>query len=252
MPDEAGSHLFPVLEEMSRWLKQEFPGLTLVTTERLSGYIAREAAEGLPFGSLSGRTTVDWLVVTTSGFNKDWADYARKAGCQVWWYTATGPYKPYANLFLDYPAVDARLLMGFMAYAYGPDGFLHWGVMDETNNEKKLTGGPYTDWNPQNRSGHNGAGNLVYPGQNGPITGIRMENWLDGMEDYEYCVLAEKRIQELRDAGRNAEADRLNSVLAPYADPGNEVVKSLTQYTLDPTVVEAARRKVAALILEAR
>ena len=155
---------------------------------------------------------------------------------------------------VDDSAMDPRVLMGFMTYAFDPDGFLYWSMMSEHNNDKILTGvGPYTDWNPRSYGGYNGIGHMIYPGQDGPITCIRMENWLDGMEDYEYCLLAEKRVQELREAGRNAEADRLNAVVAPYMDPSNEVVGGLTDgnYTLDPEVLQAARLKIALAILEA-
>ena len=254
MPDEATSGLFPAIEKMARWLKKEFPNLKLMTTERLAGYMRDEAAQGLPFGALSGRKNVDWLVIPVGGWHdKHWADNARAQGKEVWWYIASGGHDV-PQFHIDESVMEPRLLMGFMAYAYDTDGFLYWSMMSESNNDKKLTGGPYTDWNPRSHGGagggDNGIGHMIYPGQDGPITCVRMENWLDGMEDYEYCVLAEKCIQELRAAGRDAEADKLNAVFAPYSDPGNEVIKSLTNYTLDPGVVEAARRKIALAILQ--
>jgi hypothetical protein len=79
-----------------------------------------------------------------------------------------------------------------------------------------------------------------------------MENWLDGMEDYEYCALAAKRIAQLRDAGRDVDADKLAAVLKPYRDPGNEVVGSLKNFTLTPKVLVAARRKIALAICESQ
>ena len=257
LPDEATSPLFPAIEKMARWMKQEFPELRLMTTERLAGYMRAEAAEGLPFGAKSGRKTVDWIVVPTGQWDdKNW-DHARAQGKQVWWYIASGGHDM-PQFHVDGSPMDPRLLMGFMAYAYRPDGFLYWSMMREEHNNKKLTGGPYTDWNPRSwggpgpGGGDNGIGHMYYPGQDGPITCIRMENWLDGMEDYEYCALAAKRIGQLRDAGREADAERLRTGLAPYCDPGNEVVSTLSDYTHDPRVVEEARRKVAALIIEAR
>jgi hypothetical protein len=252
LPDEAGPDEFPAIEELAAWLKQEFPDLALGTTEKLWDPLKQEAVEGLPFGAVSARKSVDWICVTTPGFHDTaWVDHVRKAGREVWWYTAAGPYKPYADLNIEDPGVDLRVLLGFMSYAYGVDGFLYWSLMnDKAEGNTKLAGGPYTGWDPETWPGHNGGAQLFYPSANGPITSIRMENWLDGMEDYEYLVLAEQRVQALRKAGRTAAADRLHAVLAPYARPGNEVVRGLTDYALDPEVIEAARRKIARAILE--
>ncbi len=254
LPDEAKFHEIHAVEDMASWLKAEFPDLPLLSTARLFGYMTKEAAQGLPFGSLSGLKSTDWVCITIDGWrNKHWGDYIRAEGKEVWWYIGAGPLT-FPNTFIDDSAMDPRLLMGFMAYAYDPDGFLIWCMIREDNNDKKLTDGPYTDWNPDSWYGYNGAGHLFYPGQDGPITSIRMENWLDGTEDYEYCVLAEKLVGEMRNAGRGAEADRLEAVLKPYADPGNEVVGGLMDgtYTLDPEVVRKARLKIATAIVQAR
>ena len=178
-------------------------------------------------------------------------DAARRQGREVWWYTAFGPNKPHANLLLEYPAIDPRMLMGFMAYAHAVDGFLYYSMIRDHNNEKILIGGPYTDWNPKSYGNNHGDGHQFYPGRNGPVTSIRMENWLDGMEDYEYLALLERRIEELKAAGKKGRAERLEAELAPYTRPGNDVVTSMSKYTLDPDVIEATRRKLAGLILEA-
>ena len=253
LPDEAGFDEFPAIEELAAWLKQQFPDVPLLTTEWLWSHMVKEARQGLPYGAITGRKTVDWICPTLDGWhNKHWGDYARVAGKKLWWYIATGPYDV-PHVFIEDPGMDPRLLMGFLAYAFEPDGFLYHRVFGGQNNNKKLTGGPYVDWNAETWGGHNGGALLFYPGQDGPITSIRMENWLDGAEDYEYLTLAEKRVKQLRDAGRKDEADKLEAVLKPYCDPSNEVVWGLKDeaHTPDPRVVEAARRKIALAILEA-
>lgn len=115
-----------------------------------------------------------------------------------------------------------------------------------------LTDGPYTSWNPRTWPGHNGAAQLFYPGQDGPVTSLRMESWLDGMEDYEYLTLAKKRIEELRAAGQKRKADKLEESLAPYVRTNNELFRGLTDYTRDPTVIETARLRLAQALLDAR
>ena len=251
MVDEASGESISLLADYASWLKSEFPDLTLVTSARLFSCMNDEAAAGVPFGTYCEVGSLDWLCITMDGWhNKHWPDYARDDGKQVWWYIASY-YGAYPNVFIEYPAMDPRLMMGFMAYAYEPDGFLYWSMMREDNNDKKLTGGPYTDWNPNSWGQENGSGHLFYPGQNGPITSIRMENWLDGMEDYEYLLLAQQRVHYLLAAGKTDEANQLNDILEPYQNPGgwNDVVYGLTSQTQDPDVVEDARRALATGII---
>jgi len=256
LPDEAGSEHFARIEEIASRLKTAFPGLRLGTTEKLWGPLKDESAAGLPFGAKSGRTSIDWVCVTTPGFNDTaWVDHVHKAGREAWWYTATGPYKPYADLNIEDPGVDLRLLLGFMSFAYKVDGFLYWSLMvdsDRHPQNKSMTDGPFTAWNPQTWPGHNGVGQLIYPGQNDPVTSLRMENWLDGMEDYEYLALARKRIEELKMARQDKRADKLEQALTPYSRTSNEIFRGLTDYTRDPDVIKAARLKLAQAILDAR
>ena len=86
-----------------------------------------------------------------------------------------------------------------MSFAYAVDEFLYWGMMNEKQPaNKSLADGPFTTWNPRTWPGHNGAGHLFYPGENGPVTSLRMENWLGGMGDFEYLTLAKRRVDELK------------------------------------------------------
>ena len=42
-----------------------------------------------------------------------------------------------------------------------------------------------TNWDPASYKTNNGAGDLFYAGEDGPITTIRLENVRDGIEDFE-------------------------------------------------------------------
>ena len=66
-----------------------------------------------------------------------------------------------------------------------------------TNNGQTLRDGPYTTWNTRSWGKYNGDGHLLYPHPTGPVTSIRMENWLDGLEDYEYLHLLQRRIERM-------------------------------------------------------
>ncbi len=63
--DESPSSYWPAIEEIAGGLKKEFPGLKMLSTDALGGQMRREAAQGLPFGAISGRKNVDLLVITT-------------------------------------------------------------------------------------------------------------------------------------------------------------------------------------------
>ena len=248
LPDEATAESFPAVEEMAAWLKAEFPNLNLLSTERIHDFLVKEIQERVPMGTRSGRPSLDWIVVPTGGWNdKHWGDFLREQGKELWWYIATGNYEM-ANFHIDGRQSDVRLLMGFMAGAYQPDGFLYWSMMSEINNPWPLSGGPYTTWNPESWDNHHGAGHLVYADPDGPVTSVRFENWLDGMEDFEYITLARSRVNAMDDGPVR---QRLSATLAPYIDPGNEVVRSLSDYTTDPAVIESARRIIARIILQA-
>jgi hypothetical protein len=79
--------------------------------------------------------------------------------------------------------------MGPAAYQSKTDGFLYYcankWVMDTT----PITSGPFTSWTLQNQTTGTiwGEGALFCASPNGPLSGIRLENYRDGMQDYEYC-----------------------------------------------------------------
>ncbi|MBN2310376.1 MAG: DUF4091 domain-containing protein [Candidatus Hydrogenedentes bacterium] len=234
MFDELRGKHFEGINEVAAVIEREFPNLITLTTAIDSTY-----------GTRSPLKSVKAFCPNTPHYNLELAEQVRREGRQVWWYTCSGPSKPFANLLMEYPAMDIRLLMGFMAYAYHTDGFLYWSMILPSLRSCEQT--PYTGWNID-FMGYNGDGNVIYPGQNGPLSSIRMENWLDGAEDYEYLKLAEQRIQQLRDAGKGRAAARLEAELSRFARPGNELVTSLTDYTLDPGAVCTARARLARLI----
>ena len=81
------------------------------------------------------------------------------------------------------------------------DGYLYWSttgywklyneVMPPLRRYDPINpaSGTLTDWTP----GYYGVGELVFPGIDGPIASLRLANFRDGIEDYEYLwMLADK------------------------------------------------------------
>lgn len=151
-----------------------------------------------------------------------------KAGDKVWIYTCLSPKGKYMNRFIDYPLLDVRLLH-WANFKYDLPGYLHWGF-------NYWQADPFKDLEP-NWGGEQylppGDSHIVYPGKRGPLSSIRLEAMRDGIEDYELLKLLEKKDHKLA------------------REICDSIVKSLTDYTLDPAAFRKARgRLVAALEAE--
>lgn len=138
------------------------------------------------------------------------------AGDRVWFYTCLSPRGKYMNRFLDYPLLKTRLLH-WMNFKYDLTGYLHWGF-------NSWRGDPFTDlqsdWLPP------GDSHIVYPGKRGPMSSIRLSALRDGVEDFELLKMLEKK-----DAKKAREIS-------------DSVVRSMTDYTLDPAEFRAARLRL--------
>lgn len=144
-----------------------------------------------------------------------------KAGDEVWIYTCLSPKGKYMNRFIDYPLLDVRLLH-WANFKYDLPGYLHWGF-------NYWQADPFKDLEP-NWGGDTylppGDSHIVYPGKRGPMSSIRLEAMRDGIEDYELLRLLEKK----------------NPKLA--REICDSIVRSLTDYTLDPAEFRKARAKL--------
>ena len=178
------------------------------------------------------------------------AQQARGKG--VWWYVCCGPAKPYANLMIEWPGIDHRLLV-WQNWKYGVTGLLYWGTAVCGKNAAGEKRWPDVPWDPatfRNEAGkaHNGDGQLIYPGPGAvPWPSIRLECLRDGIEDYEYFWLLRDAAARLKKAGARGHEELLAAAEKALAvDPA--VVGDLTHFTQDPAVLRAARSELARLI----
>jgi hypothetical protein len=127
----------------------------------------------------------------------------QKGGDTVWSYTALvqrapsshpqyeevkNDHPPYWQI--DFPVLSYRIAP-WLNRRYGITGLLYWTTVCWTSP-------PRNPWdNPGFRVIYNGEGMLFYPGEDagieGPVATIRFKNLRDGMEDYEYFTLLERR-----------------------------------------------------------
>lgn len=106
--DEIPRSKYHELRDMFGFVRKQFPDLpgmcTVVPNEELRGNV------GI------------WVPLTAGYDHRVAGDYAGR-GDEVWWYVCCTPHHPYANWFIDYPAIDARILP-WMNWEYGVPGIL--------------------------------------------------------------------------------------------------------------------------------
>jgi hypothetical protein len=162
-------------------------------------------------------------------------------GDQVWSYTALVQRAPryhpqYAQLKDKHPPywhIDRPLLVyrvpTWINRQYGITGLLYWSTVTTVIE-------PWMNPAFAHPRHYNGGGYLFYPGTpcgiDGPVASMRLKNIRDGMEDYEYFALLEKR------AGAAAVQKIVDRVAPNWWD-----------YARDPATILAARRALAEQIL---
>ncbi len=237
--DEAPKDLFPLVERAAAVLKAEFPGVSIMTTTYDQSY-----------GTASPIKSIDAFCPLTPSFDPVKAAKARAAGKQVWWYICCGPQHPYANMFIEYPAIDGRLLMGAMTAKQRPDGFLYYQI-SIWNSQRPIHNGPFTDWNPRSWTTYHGDGSWTCVGADGrPVPTIRLENFRDGLEDYAYVVLLEKIVRQRRTPGAalSAEAEQWLAEAKEALKVPEGLVKSMTEYSRDPQKLYGWRNRIGEII----
>ena len=244
--DEVKPEKFAEIREVFGQVHRRYPGLETMTT-----------AIDRSYGKETGlRDAVDIWVPLTDWYDLDEARKLRAEGKRVWWYICVVPEHPYANWFIEYPAIEARLLMGAMSFKYEVDGFLYYMINLWTGNHRPIASGPYTEWDPgslvNERKDYtaNGDGSLICPGPDGPLATIRLENIRDGLEDYEYLYLLAELAEKIRklpaDPNRQAYLERVAELL----DVPPSVVRNLIEYTRETKALYGFREQLAKAILE--
>ena len=212
--DEVSGDQFDELKRVFGFFKERYPDVRTATTARDPG-----------LGKASGLgEVVDIWVPLTAVYDPETAAGARQRGDEVWWYICIAPTHPFANWFVEYPAMEARLLW-WMAYRRRVSGFLYYTMNRWPRSEApmRIDGNNKTDWDPASYETANGDGCLFYPGPEGPISTVRLENVRDGLEDYELLRL-------LGGEGADFLCDRL--------------IGSLTDYSRDVEAFAGARREL--------
>ncbi|MFW6438195.1 MAG: glycoside hydrolase domain-containing protein [Armatimonadota bacterium] len=143
---------------------------------------------------------------------------------ECWWYSVGHFFN------MDMPSASARS-MPWLTFKHDLDGILYWTIQSgwrKPNRPASFHPEPgETIWeafDPAGHGGHNGIGNMCYPGNDGrPWSSQRLEILREGMEDYEYLVLLREALAERPDSphARLLEVpDEFATEYALGADPG--------------------------------
>jgi len=123
--------------------------------------------------------------------------HAKQAqGKEVWWYVCCHPGRPYPNFFVNFDAIDHRILM-WMQKLYDVQGLLYW---DTTHWDPASTKDVWEDVATVKDISPDiyGDGSLFYPGSKvglaQPVSSIRLECIRDGLEDFDYLTLLERKV----------------------------------------------------------
>lgn len=239
--DEHPADQFPGVERAAARLSEACPDVLVMTT-----------TYDHTFSTESVIKSVDAFCPLTPRFNPEVAAKARAAGKQVWWYICCGPHHPHANMFIEYPAIDGRILMGAQTAKYRPDGFLYYQI-SIWNSQHPITSGPFTDWDPRSWTTYHGDGSWTCVGPGGsPLATIRLENFRDGLEDYAYVQVLESLVAKISAVPtRTAEQESWLQTARAALQVPEELCKSMTEYSADPQAVYRWRSHVAEVIQRA-
>ena len=235
--DEIEPDKFDAVARALDILKREAPEVPVITT-----------SVDPDLGVDSPLAKVDVFCPLSTAWDHTKVAASRAAGHRVWWYVACGELPPMANFFVESPLSEGRLLMGAQAFREKPDGFLYYAIA-KWNTRHAIVGGPFTGWSPhgirhRNEKAFDGDGVLTYCGPDGvPLATLRLENFRDGVEDYNYAATLDALYRARADKS-DAWAREARALL----DIPLSVMESLRNFTDDPVAVYAWRDRMADLI----
>ena len=230
-PDEPNRNHYPSIRELFSQVKRWAPNvrrvLTHEPTKELYGY-------------------VDVWVPRIDRYDQRRCRERQAAGEEIWWYVCATPHHPYPNFFIDYPAIDHRIIF-WLAWKYDISGFLYYSlnrwVKNYPRNGRRW---PDVPWNTQTWGTHNGDGQLIYPGRGGgPYSSVRFEVIRDGIEDYEYLRLLGDAMEKLSDRKIPGHREILRPAEELVGSMNEDLIGDITHFSRDGKRLLRYREKIA-------
>jgi len=218
--DEVHKEWFEAARRVFRIIKERYGIQTFSTLQ--------DASYGLDTG-LTG--LVDNFSPLIQLYDRPQARKARAAGAKVWWYET--------DWNIEQRLTRSRLIP-WQTFKVEADGFLIWCINRWRGGDKlglpksqwKWNTQPVAnqilnEWNPWLDGGTpNSTANYLYPGASGPLSSTRLENFRDGVEEYDLLCEARQRLSQLKatrgDAAKVAALEKALTIEDSFIKSGLE------------------------------
>jgi hypothetical protein len=180
-------------------------------------------------------------------------------GGEIWTYFCTLARESAPNFYIDCPAIYQRSIAWY-CWMYGVDGFEHWSTNYFWRNVHKgklmHNKWPNVPWDSRTYYYFNGEGQLIYPGPDGiPYSSIRLENFRDGMDDYEYLFRLRELLSSIDSNSTDPELNEFRQLLYPenyllykYPRKIKLTLENTIRYPDQPERILDTREKIAMAI----
>ena len=249
--DEPTDLEWPYIKERAERLKKIDPELRL-----------QLFAEGGPydfFDKATDKYGLNNLVNIWAPVNIIESPETQAKGGEIWTYFCTLARENAPNFYIDCPAINQRSIAWY-CWMYGVDGFEHWSSNYFWRNVKE--GKPMNEkwpnvpWDSRTYYYYNGEGQLLYPGPDGvPYSSIRLENFRDGMDDYEYLFRLRELLAKFKDNTSDAKLNEYRQLLNPeeyllykYPRKIKVTLENTLRYPDQPERILETRQKIALAI----
>lgn len=157
---------------------------------------------------------------------------------EKWWYSAGIPKNPYASYHIDDNGYSP-IVYSWMQYANDVVGNLYWSatfyLVRTTENNKVVYNTLQDCYTTAMRfPSTNGDGFLVYPGApygiSGPVGSIRLQQILDGLEEYDMLYALEEKYDQLKENGVDVDFDQVMNFFYERLFSGTKVGTSEEMY----------------------
>jgi len=180
---------------------------------------------------------IDIWTFQIDDFNEKKMRKLQKMGKEIWMYVSGPSGTSSPNLALDFDSIDYRIIP-WICWKYDIRGFLYWCVnwwpnVDPFKNARN------SQWE------QNGNGLLFYPGPDSPWDSIRVENFRDGMQDYEYIQILLDRLRLLRSKGLEQKYKKDFGRGIKLLTMDDSIVKSMGEFTSNGDYLKVRRDAIA-------
>ncbi|MFH0965463.1 MAG: glycoside hydrolase domain-containing protein, partial [Planctomycetota bacterium] len=226
--DERGPEWFDEIRYCAELLRDDFPDIPLASAGTDPTYGTGSTLAGLP--------NIIYCP-TMAQFDPVASAKAVANGNRTWWYEVWW--------VIDHPLIRSRLIP-WQTYKAGVDGFLFWCINRWTGNDKPATSAAHPairlDWDPALDGQYpNSTAMYLYPGDDGPVSSLRLENFRDGMEDFDLLAIARELLARIEKGGEAPEAAAALRDAITLDDP---FLTDASRYSKDPALLQERRRRL--------